>query len=189
MVAHDPVLADNPVTGKTGQVGVHLCAAAAGHGTHRPGGHTPAVHGPRAHAAHLVDGERDFGVQRGQRGLDLGEIRRRDHVGQAAPRDEGLAGVEPSGDVLHQQRRRGQCGISRVTGAALYLAEALVTRPDLFSDYHGQRTAPEMLGLAASDTLKTAVAKLPATGDSRALVIMLGVVLATTEARVGSAFR
>jgi len=74
---------------------------------------------------------------------------------------------------------------SAPTGAALYLAEALVTRPDLFSDYHGQRTAPEMLGLAESDTLKTAVAKLPATGDSRALVIMLGVVLATTEARTG----
>ena len=35
------------------------------------------------------------------------------------------------------------------------------------------------------DTLKTAVAKLPATGYSRALVIMLGVVLATTEARTG----
>lgn len=68
-------------------------------------------------------------------------------------------------------------------GAALYLAEALVTRPDLFNDYHGQRIAPELLGLADNETPKMAVAKLPATGDARALVILLGMVLATTEAR------
>ncbi len=68
-------------------------------------------------------------------------------------------------------------------GAALYLAQAIVTRPDLFNDYHGQKVAPEMLGLADNETPKMAVAKLPATGDGRALVILLGMVLATTEAR------
>lgn len=68
-------------------------------------------------------------------------------------------------------------------GAALYLAEALVTRPDLFNDYHGQKLAPELLGLADNETPKMAVAKLPATGDGRAQVILLGMVLATTEAR------
>ena len=61
--------------------------------------------------------------------------------------------------------------------AALYLADALVNRADLFNDYHGQKLAPELLGLA--------VAKLSATGDARALVIMLGMVLATIEARTG----
>lgn len=74
---------------------------------------------------------------------------------------------------------------SAPAGAALYLAEALATRPDLFSDYHGQRIAQELLGLAAGDTLKTAVAKLPPTADGRALVILLGAVFATTEARTG----
>jgi ParB family transcriptional regulator, chromosome partitioning protein len=68
-------------------------------------------------------------------------------------------------------------------GAALYLAQVIVTRPDLFNDYHGQRTAPELLGLADDETAEMAVAKLPATGDGRALVILLGMVLATTEAR------
>ncbi|WP_292976257.1 ParB N-terminal domain-containing protein [Mycobacterium sp.] len=68
-------------------------------------------------------------------------------------------------------------------GTALYLAEVVVTRPDLFNDYHGQKLAPELLGLADTETAKMAVAKLPATGDGRALVILLGMVLATTEAR------
>jgi ParB family chromosome partitioning protein len=68
-------------------------------------------------------------------------------------------------------------------GAALYLAEVIVTRPDLFNDYHGQKLAPELLGLADNESPKMAVAKLPATGDGRALVILLGMVLATTEAR------
>ncbi|BBY46613.1 hypothetical protein MARA_00430 (plasmid) [Mycolicibacterium arabiense] len=68
-------------------------------------------------------------------------------------------------------------------GAALYLAEVIVTRADLFNDYHGQKLAPELLGLPDNETAKMAVAKLPATGDGRALVILLGMVLATTEAR------
>lgn len=69
------------------------------------------------------------------------------------------------------------------TGAALYLADVVVNRPDLFSDYHGQRLAPELLGLADDETPQMAVAKLPATGDGRAQVILLAMVLATTEAR------
>ena len=68
-------------------------------------------------------------------------------------------------------------------GAALYLAQVIVSRPDLFNDYHGRKIAPELLGLADNETLDSAVAKLPATGDGRAQVILLGVVLATTEAR------
>lgn len=68
-------------------------------------------------------------------------------------------------------------------GAGLYLAEVIVTRPDLFNDHHGQKLAPELLGLADNETAKMAVAKLPATGDGRAQVILLGMVLATTEAR------
>lgn len=91
----------------------------------------------------------------------------------------------------HRSARLPLCAVrdkllSRKTapkGAALYLAEALVTRPDLFNDYHGQKLAPELLGLADNETPKMAVAKLPATGDGRAQVILLGMVLATTEAR------
>lgn len=69
-------------------------------------------------------------------------------------------------------------------GAGLYLADVIVNRPDLFSDYHGQNLAPELLGLADSETTQMAVAKLlPATGDGRAQVILLAMVLAATEAR------
>ncbi len=68
-------------------------------------------------------------------------------------------------------------------GAALYLADVIVNRPDLFSDYHGQRLAPELLGLADGETPQMAVAKLPTTGDGRAQVILLAMVLATTETR------
>lgn len=68
-------------------------------------------------------------------------------------------------------------------GGALFLAQVIVTRPDLFNDYHGQRVAPELLGLADNETVEMSVAKLPDTGDGRALVILLGMVLATTEAR------
>jgi ParB family transcriptional regulator, chromosome partitioning protein len=68
-------------------------------------------------------------------------------------------------------------------GAALFLAELIVTRPDLFNDYHGQRIAPELLGLADNETPEMAVAKLPATGDGRAQVILLGMVLASAETR------
>ena len=68
-------------------------------------------------------------------------------------------------------------------GGALYLAQVIATRPDLFNDFHGQRTAPEMLGLPDNETVQMAVAKLPDTGDGRALVILLAMVLATTEAR------
>jgi ParB family chromosome partitioning protein len=68
-------------------------------------------------------------------------------------------------------------------GAALFLAELIVTRPDLFNDYHGQRIAPDLLGLADNETPEMAVAKLPATGDGRAQVILLGMVLAAAETR------
>ncbi len=68
-------------------------------------------------------------------------------------------------------------------GAALYLAQVAAARADLFNDYHGQQLASELLGLAEHETAKQAVAKLPATGDGRALVILLGMVLAAVEAR------
>ncbi|WP_240163719.1 hypothetical protein [Mycolicibacterium sphagni] len=68
-------------------------------------------------------------------------------------------------------------------GSALYLAEVIVNRPDLFNDHHNQKLAPELLGLANNETPKSAVASLPAGGDGRALVILLAMVLATTEAR------
>jgi ParB family chromosome partitioning protein len=68
-------------------------------------------------------------------------------------------------------------------GAALFLAQVVATTPYLFDDYHGKRVAHELLGLADNETPEMAVSKLPATGDGRALVILLGMVLATMEAR------
>ena len=68
-------------------------------------------------------------------------------------------------------------------GAALFLAQVVATTPYLFDDYHGKRVAHELLGLADNETPELAVSKLPATGDGRALVILLGMVLGTMEAK------
>ncbi len=71
-------------------------------------------------------------------------------------------------------------------GAALFLAQVVATTPYLFDDYHGKRVALDLLGLADNETPEMAVSKLPATGDGRALVILLGMVLGTMEANVVS---
>ena len=68
-------------------------------------------------------------------------------------------------------------------GAVLFLAQVVATTPYLFDDYHGKRVAHELLGLADNQTPEVAVSKLPATGDGRALVILLGMVLGTMEAK------
>lgn len=68
-------------------------------------------------------------------------------------------------------------------GSALFLAQVVATTPYLFDDYHGKQVAPELLGLEDNETLEMAVSKLPASGDSRAQVILLGMVLSTMEAR------
>ena len=68
-------------------------------------------------------------------------------------------------------------------GAALFLAMVAATKPYLFDDYHGKRVALELLGLADNETPEMAVSKLPATGDGRALLILLGMVLGTMEAK------
>lgn len=69
------------------------------------------------------------------------------------------------------------------TGTALYLAKVAVTQPDLFNDYHGRHLVPELLGLPPNKDASDAVDKLPASGDGRALVILLGMVLSTAEVR------
>ena len=58
----------------------------------------------------------------------------------------------------------------------------VATTPYLFDDYHGKRST-ELLGLADNETPETAVGKLPTSGDGRALVILLGMVLGTMEAK------
>jgi ParB family transcriptional regulator, chromosome partitioning protein len=68
-------------------------------------------------------------------------------------------------------------------GAALFLAQVVATTPYLFDDYPGKQVAHELLGLADNETPELAVSKLPATGDGRALVILLGMVLGTMEAK------
>jgi ParB family chromosome partitioning protein len=68
-------------------------------------------------------------------------------------------------------------------GAALFLAQVVATTPYLFDDYHGKRVARELLGLADDESPEVVVSKLPATGDGRALVILLGMVLGTMEAK------
>lgn len=72
---------------------------------------------------------------------------------------------------------------SAPAGTALYLAQVAVTSPELFHDYHGQRLTAELLGLADKETPRTAVEKLSAASDARALLILLAMVLAAAETR------
>src|SRR5258705_8074863 len=69
-----------------------------------------------------------------------------------------------------------------VKGAAVFVAPCLEQGPGLLVDHAGRQIAVELLGLGATP-LREAVDKLPATGDTRAQVLLLGMVLAALEGR------
>jgi ParB family chromosome partitioning protein len=68
-------------------------------------------------------------------------------------------------------------------GAAVFVAECLTRDPRLLDEYHGKEAAAEMLGATDTEGVKKLVAQLGATGDGRAQVITLGLVLGALEAR------
>ena len=69
-----------------------------------------------------------------------------------------------------------------VKGAAVFVATCLEHGPGLLVEHAGRQIAGELLGLGETP-LREAVNKLSATGDARAQVLLLGMVLAALEGR------
>jgi ParB family chromosome partitioning protein len=69
-----------------------------------------------------------------------------------------------------------------VKGAAVFVATCLEQGPGLLVEHAGRQIAGELLGLGETP-LRAAVGKLPATGDARAQVLLVGMVLAALEGR------
>jgi ParB family transcriptional regulator, chromosome partitioning protein len=69
-------------------------------------------------------------------------------------------------------------------GAATFVADCLVRDSYMLTQHDGPATAAELLGIDAA-AIHKAVSDLPAGSDNRALVIALGLVLGSLEARCG----
>jgi hypothetical protein len=69
-------------------------------------------------------------------------------------------------------------------GASIFIADCLIREPALINDYHGAGITAEPLGVTESDGLRKLVTDLPPTGDGRAQVLTLAVVLGTLESRL-----
>jgi len=70
-------------------------------------------------------------------------------------------------------------------GAAMFVAACLTRDVRLIEEHHGGQISAELLGASDSAAVKKMVAELPATGDGRAQVITLALVLGALEARTG----
>ncbi len=67
----------------------------------------------------------------------------------------------------------------------MFVAACITGDVRLIEEYHGSEVAAELLGVADLQAVHKLVADLPATGDRRAQVITLGLVLGALEARTG----
>jgi ParB family transcriptional regulator, chromosome partitioning protein len=68
-------------------------------------------------------------------------------------------------------------------GAATFIATCLTREPALINDYHAAAVTADLLGIERSSALVKMVKDLPPTGDGRAQVITLSVVLGALESR------
>ena len=68
-------------------------------------------------------------------------------------------------------------------GAAIFVATCLTREPALINDYHAAAVTTDLLGIEGDSTLVKLAKDLPPTGDGRAQVITLGVVLGALESR------
>lgn len=69
-------------------------------------------------------------------------------------------------------------------GASIFIAGCLIREPALIKEYHGAAITAELLGVKESDGgLRKLVDDLPPTGDGRAQVLTLAVVLGALESR------
>lgn len=88
--------------------------------------------------------------------------------------------------AMHVRREFMRKLLARKTapqGAAIFVAACLTREPALINDYHAAAVTTDLLGIESSSTLVKVVADLPPTGDGRAQVITLGVVLGALESR------
>lgn len=88
--------------------------------------------------------------------------------------------------ALHVRRDFLSKMLSRKTspkGAAIFVATCLTREPALINDFHAAGVSAEVLGIASSSELAKVAQELPPTGDGRAQVITLAVVLGALEAR------
>jgi hypothetical protein len=69
-------------------------------------------------------------------------------------------------------------------GAAIFVATCLTREPALINDYHAAAVTADLLGTESSSALVKMVKDLPPTGDGRAQVITLSVVLGALESRL-----
>jgi ParB family chromosome partitioning protein len=67
-------------------------------------------------------------------------------------------------------------------GGTVFVATCLEHGPSLLAEHTGRQLATALLGLRDT-TLRDAIGKLTATGDARAQVLLLGMVLAALEGR------
>jgi len=89
---------------------------------------------------------------------------------------------EPALDLVQRSRTSPK-------GAAIFVATCLTREPSLINDYHAAGVTAEVLGIASSSELAKVAQELPPTGDGRAQVITLAVVLGALEARTGTSRR
>lgn len=68
-------------------------------------------------------------------------------------------------------------------GAAIFIVNVLTRDLGLLNDYRASQTATELLGVTDLDAVRQQVASLPATGDGRAQILTLALVLGALEAR------
>lgn len=68
-------------------------------------------------------------------------------------------------------------------GAGIFIATCLVREPRLVTEYYGTTAAAELLGVTEGEAMRQLVEDLPPTGDGRALVVTLAIILGGLEAR------
>ena len=68
-------------------------------------------------------------------------------------------------------------------GASIFIAECLFREPALINDYHAAATTNDLLGVPKGQEMRKFITDLPPTGDGRAQVLILAVVLGALEAR------
>jgi ParB family chromosome partitioning protein len=68
-------------------------------------------------------------------------------------------------------------------GASIFVADCVIREPALISDYHGAGITGQLLGVEPGEALRKLVTHLPPTGDPRAQVLTLAVVLGALAAR------
>jgi ParB family transcriptional regulator, chromosome partitioning protein len=126
-----------------------------------------------------LDGQDDAEARAAARAQAEADAQRRERRKVIALNRLGDAAMEVRRDFVSKLLLRK----TAPKGAAIFVADCLTREPALISDYHGAHTTGELLGTTGGATVHSLVTDLPPTGDARAQVLTLGVVLGALEAR------